>query len=180
MHKLHKFGFSSLSDSQLSTSWLLTHLTFLLFSPVFPGRVQGLPSVSALKFNGSLNIAVGTSTGQVNKNWLLLWMVFFLPLHICYCVLNQLYFTGILGWYVSTWLFVLISIVYFPFSVKFQLLMRNMKFQFFSWSEISLKCLHFDLCSWRCCCMTCAPASHSWWKTTFTICQLSHSISTII
>ncbi|XP_071403098.1 nucleolar protein 10 isoform X3 [Centroberyx affinis] len=28
-------------------------------------EVQGLPSVSALKFNGSLNMAVGTSTGQV-------------------------------------------------------------------------------------------------------------------
>uniref|UniRef100_H2T0M2 Nucleolar protein 10 n=1 Tax=Takifugu rubripes TaxID=31033 RepID=H2T0M2_TAKRU len=28
-------------------------------------NIQGLPSVSALKFNGSLNIAVGTSTGQV-------------------------------------------------------------------------------------------------------------------
>lgn len=31
-------------------------------------RVQGLPSVSALKFDGSLAMAVGTSTGQVEQN----------------------------------------------------------------------------------------------------------------
>lgn len=31
-------------------------------------RVQGLPSVSALKFNGSLTMAVGTSTGQVKQS----------------------------------------------------------------------------------------------------------------
>lgn len=31
-------------------------------------RVQGLPSISALKFNGSLTMAVGTSTGQVKQN----------------------------------------------------------------------------------------------------------------
>lgn len=34
---------------------------------VFVDRVQGLPSVSALKFNGSLTMAVGTSTGQVSQ-----------------------------------------------------------------------------------------------------------------
>lgn len=29
-------------------------------------RIDGLPSVSALKFDGALNMAVGTSTGQVD------------------------------------------------------------------------------------------------------------------
>lgn len=34
---------------------------------VFVDRVQSLPSISALKFNGSLAMAVGTSTGQVSR-----------------------------------------------------------------------------------------------------------------
>lgn len=29
-------------------------------------RIDGLPSISALKFDGALNMAVGTSTGQVD------------------------------------------------------------------------------------------------------------------
>lgn len=48
-----------------------------------------MPSVSALKFNGSLNIAVGTSTGQVHQNCVLAstlnggFLGGGLPLHIC-------------------------------------------------------------------------------------------------
>lgn len=31
-----------------------------------PFRINSLPTISALKFNGALTMAVGTSTGQVN------------------------------------------------------------------------------------------------------------------
>lgn len=43
------------------------------FSCFFLARVQSLPSISALKFNGSLTMAVGTSTGQVSANWVFTW-----------------------------------------------------------------------------------------------------------
>ena len=33
---------------------------------VLPFRINSLPTISALKFNGALTMAVGTSTGQVN------------------------------------------------------------------------------------------------------------------
>lgn len=33
---------------------------------ILPFRINSLPTISALKFNGALTMAVGTSTGQVN------------------------------------------------------------------------------------------------------------------
>lgn len=143
MHKLHKSMGSPDCLIHTYQSCLLAHSTFLLFfSPFFfPGRVQGLPSVSALKFNGSLNIAVGTSTGQVHQNcvlastlnggflggFCLFIFVWELKLILLLCLESAIFY-----WYVSTLLFVLISIVYFHFTVEFQLLVRNIKFQFFN------------------------------------------------
>lgn len=58
------------SASQLLCYPVTKHSNVLLiwcYCCVFVDRVQGLPSISALKFNGSLTMAVGTSTGQVSQ-----------------------------------------------------------------------------------------------------------------
>lgn len=47
--------------------WSINILSIWYFYSSFVDRVQALPSISALKFNGSLTMAVGTSTGQVNQ-----------------------------------------------------------------------------------------------------------------
>lgn len=49
----------------------LLSIVFTCILNVLISRVESLPSVSALKFNGSLGMAVGTTTGQVDyfKKW---------------------------------------------------------------------------------------------------------------
>lgn len=63
-------------------------LSFVTF--LFVNRVQALPSVTALKFNNSLSMAVGTGSGQVRETLVLKMSVCLIPS----CVSINMVFTA--------------------------------------------------------------------------------------
>lgn len=110
---------------------------------ILPFRINSLPTISALKFNGALTMAVGTSTGQVSMFKLETSLKFLFQR--CVCVVGNINRSFTVGTENEALLFWPEGRVYSRMLYYFRTL-RNSDSGLSSWSEKLLSCSHSGMC----------------------------------